>query len=406
MKHLCTRLTAIALICLFHPATLSASIPLVFQQEHTGLHHPKPELPDILDLPIVESLPDPFLWSGSEWERSTRYEDWNQRRAEIGWEIQHYEIGPKPLVCRDSVSARYADSVLTVIVRHNGRQLQLTSRIVLPEGKGPFPAIIGMNRGSGSLPEALFTDRNIALITFAHNQVTTYYKHQNSDPFYQLYPELNVENSGQYAAWAWGVSRILDGLELCQATLPIDLAHVGVTGCSYAGKMALFAGAFDERIALTIAQESGGGGVAAWRVSETLGKVETLGATDRNWFADHMFAFSGSNTAKLPFDHHELCAMIAPRALFVLGNPDYTWLADTSGYVSIQAARKVYETFGIEDRCGFTIVGGHPHCQLPIDQAPEVEAFVDRFLLGDNRANTLRTKSQFEHIDLSRWITW
>jgi hypothetical protein len=31
-------------------------------------------------------------------------------------------------------------------------------------------------------------------------------------------------------------------------------------GCSYADKMALFAGAFDERIALTIAQESGGGG--------------------------------------------------------------------------------------------------------------------------------------------------
>ena len=41
-------------------------------------------------------------------------------------------------------------------------------------------------------------------------------------------------------------------------------------------KMALFAGVFDEHITLTIAQESCGDGAAAWRVSETLGEVETL----------------------------------------------------------------------------------------------------------------------------------
>lgn len=59
---------------------------------------------------------------------------------------------------------------------------------------------------------------------------------------------------------------------------------MAVSGCSFAGKMALFAGAFDERIALTIAQEPGGGGVDAWRVSETLGNVETLGRTSYAWF--------------------------------------------------------------------------------------------------------------------------
>ena len=63
---------------------------------------------------------------------------------------------------------------------------------------------------------------------------------------------------------------------------------LAISGCSFAGKMALFAGAFDERIALTIAQEPGGGGAAAWRVSETLGKVETLGATNYAWFIEDM----------------------------------------------------------------------------------------------------------------------
>ena len=82
---------------------------------------------------------------------------------------------------------------------------------------------------------------------------------------------------GSYAAWPWGVSRLIDGLELVADELPIDLEHLAITGCSFAGKMALFSGAFDERIALTIAQESGGGGAAAWRVSETLGEVGNAG---------------------------------------------------------------------------------------------------------------------------------
>ena len=74
--------------------------------------------------------------------------------------------------------------------------------------------------------------------------------------------------------------------------------------------------------------------------------------------------------------------MICPRALLILGNPDYKWLADRSMVVSAKAARKVWQQFGIEDRMGYSIVGGHPHCMLPERQYPEVEAFIDKFLLG------------------------
>ena len=45
-----------------------------------------------------------------------------------------------------------------------------------------------------------------------------------------------------------------------------------------------------------------------------------------------MFQYKEDNVSKLPYDHHELCAMVAPRALLVLGNPDYVWLADESGH--------------------------------------------------------------------------
>jgi hypothetical protein len=66
----------------------------------------------------------------------------------------------------------------------------------------------------------------------------------------------------------------------------------------------------------------------------------------------------------------------------LLGNPDYKWLADEAMLPSAQAARRVWERFGIADRMGWSIRGGHPHCQLPERQWPEVQAFIDKFLLG------------------------
>ena len=158
---------------------------------------------------------------------------------------------------------------------------------------------------------------------------------------------------------------------------------------------------------MTIAQEPGGGGVDAWRVSETLGNVETLGRTSYAWFLESMRQFAGKNVNRLPIDHHELAALIAPRALLVLGNTDYEWLAEESNYVSCQAARMVWKAFGIEDRMGFSIQGGHMHCMLPKSQYPEVEAFIDKFLLGKTDVDTFVSKADmFEDVDYLKWMPW
>ncbi len=383
--------------------SMAQEIPLVYTVENTGAGFSAPVLPDTSQLQAIEPLTDPFAWSDGS-GRSTDFADWSRRRAEIGAEIQHYEIGSKP-DRPDKLTASFSpkDSVLTVIIIENKDTLTLTSKVVLPSGDGPFPAVIGVGRPSGSLPPDIFASRNIAQIAFNFTQVMAHQQERGSEPINKLYPDL--EYMGAYSAWSWGVSRLIDGLELVQDVLPIDLKHLGITGCSFAGKMTLYAAAFDERIALTIAQESGGGGAAAWRVSETLGNVETLGRTSHVWFIEEMFQFSKA-VPKLPFDHHELMAMVAPRALLVLGNPDYEWLADESGYVSCQAANRVWETFGIADRFGFSIVGGHGHCQLPEIQRPEVEAFIDKFLLGDTTANTHVEVHPFDEVDFSRWTAW
>jgi hypothetical protein len=410
MENMKAKFTIAAFLLSFICLGLSAQIPLVYNAENTGSGFPAPPLPPLNQLSIVDPLPDPFMWSNGS-GRSTSFGDWEKRRNEIRAEIENYEIGLKPLR-PDTISATYTPGAtpttgtLTVVVTKNGQSLTLTSQITLPAGPGPFPAIIGMNSNSGSVPASIFTSRNIAMIRYNHNNVTTYGNPQITNPFYRLYPDQNLTNAGQYSAWAWGVSRIIDGLELVQSSLPIDLKHLGVTGCSYAGKMALFAGAFDERIALTIAQESGGGGAPAWRVSETIGDVEKLGATDHNWFKEDMFQFSGLNVSRLPHDHHELMAMVAPRALLVTGNTDFFWLANPSCYVSARATHEVYKNFGIGDRFGFYIDGSHGHCAVPATQAPAMEAFVEKFLLGNTNANTNITVHPYPDLNYQRWFQW
>src|SRR5690606_12967866 len=117
--------------------------------------------------------------------------------------------------------------------------LTLTSAINLPEGEGPFPAIIGM--GGTSLPSSMFTSRDIAQLNFNFGQVMAHTQVRGTEPINKLYPDLTY--MGAYSAWPWGVSRLIDGLELVSEELNIDTEHLAVSGCSFAGKMALYSGA-------------------------------------------------------------------------------------------------------------------------------------------------------------------
>ncbi len=376
----------------------------MYEVENSASDYPRLSHPALEELPEVKTLPDPFAWADGS-GRSDDFDDWQRHRSEIIQQLQHYELGEKPIVSRDSVEAQMLQDTLLVIVHENGETLELKALVKYPEGEGPFPAVIGIGMPSGSLPSKLFSERGVAQIAFNFTQVMSHTQKRGNEPINRLYPHLT--EIGAYSAWPWGVSRLIDGLEIVADQARIDMKHLAITGCSFAGKMALFAGAFDERIALTIAQEPGGGGVNSWRVSETLGNVERVHNTNYAWFLESMRQFSNEQVNRLPIDHHQLAALIAPRALLVLGNPDYEWLADQSGYVSCQAARKVWEAFGIADRMGFSIVDNHMHCMLPAGQYPEVEAFIDKFLLDKRDVNTNITRADmFQDVDYQKWMPW
>jgi len=406
--------------------------PLVYPVENTGANFQAPNFPSFAELPIIRPLPDPFQFFDG-W-RDPLFTNWERRRNEIKAGIETYEIGPKPDCSDCTITANYVPPAagssigsLTVVVTRKGNSLTLTSGVYIPQGmgNGPFPALIPMEIASfgfgnfgtfsfppptppdyASLPPGVFAGLPIATVGYVSTQVAQYQffspSDHTTDPFYQLYPEYcegictgGTSNQGEYAAWSWGVSRLIDGMEIATHQsvnpLPIDMKHLAVSGCSFAGKMALYAGAFDERIALTIAQESGGGGATSWRVShdiEAQGTVEDVDDTNYDWFAGQMNQFAGANVYKLPVDQHELMAMVAPRALLETGNSGQYWLSNGSNYIAARATQRIYDTLGIGDRFGFYIDGNHPHCGTLPAESPVIASFVNKFMLGQDTANT------------------
>lgn len=378
-----------------------------FSMENTGSIYEVGELPDFDSLSELQTLPNPFkMMDGSLVERQ---DQWEKRRAELMEMFQTYEIGPKFKTPKSCVSAKFIDSevdTIVVTVEVDGETLSFNCPAYIPQGKGPFPAVIGVGyeAKAGNLPDDIFTSRKIAMIGFPYEEIIQSQQRRGMQPINDLYPEhLEI---GSLAGWIWGVSRLIDAIEQLREEAKIDVSHLAVSGCSIGGKLALYTGAFDERIALTISQDAGAGGAASWRVLEHIVETERLGAVDSHWFLRKMKMFEADNVYKLPMDHHELCALIAPRALLVFGNTDYWFMGDEAAYVSLYAARKVWEKFGKEDRIGWSFQGDHPLCSITDDQRADLEAFVDKFLLGKIVETDVRKGENYKYVNVERWCEW
>lgn len=353
-----------------------------------------------------ELLPDPFVFSDGTYNAD--FCEWERHRNEVANMVMDNEIGPRPNF--ESVEATFdvKDSTISVNVKCANGTLTFNSKIKIPQGDGPFPVVIGMNMPSGSINPKLL--EGCILVPFKHDQIIKS-SHQavrdTTAQFYKLFPEY-THTSGNYSGWSWGISRLIDAIYQIKSQINADVEHIAVTGCSYAGKMAMFAGAFDERIALTIIQESGGGGINAWRVSDyytaNIGNnVERVDNTNYSWFSPSLKTNFNNNLAALPYDHHQIIAMIAPRAVLILGNPDFEWLCDYSGYVSSKAASAVWDKFNISDRMGYVFEGKHNHCFACESENDAVSRFVAKFLFGKDTDTRIREAGQFSDVDVNYW---
>lgn len=156
-----------------------------------------------------------------------------------------------------------------------------------------------------------------------------------------LAPEPGAEDWGTIGAWAWGLSRALDYL---QTNDRVDGQRVVLTGFSRLGKAALWAAAQDERFAGVVSNHSGAGGLA---LSKRLFGETVADLTQRfpHWFA-RSFAQYAEKEATLPFDQHQLIALIAPRPVLGVSGVQDLWSDPRGEFLTLKAASPVYELLG------------------------------------------------------------
>ncbi|MEM1379552.1 MAG: alpha/beta hydrolase [Pseudomonadota bacterium] len=152
---------------------------------------------------------------------------------------------------------------------------------------------------------------------------------------------------GAIAAWGWVFSRMADVLAAEEA---FDGERLAAYGHSRYGKAALFAGAFDERIAAVIAHQSGTGGASLNRrkVGES---VAAITKSYPHWFAPSYAGFAGREE-DMRSDQHHLIALMAPRPL-MLGNARRDVWSDPNG--AFKAARGASPVYSMLDTSGLTV---------------------------------------------------
>lgn len=359
-------------------------------------------LADKFDAIDLKTLPDP--WKFYDGRPVKNAADWSCRQAEMFKIMQQVELGDLPPP-PDSLTATMSGTGMSLSIKVGSNTKTITIAITKPSGGGAAggPAMIGVGGTSIPVPASL------GRINFGNDACAA-----QSNPashgtgwFFDL--QGKTHSAGATTAWAWCVGRIIDGLEqLGPAKTGIDPKRLGVTGCSRNGKGAFMVGALEKRIALAIPQESGSGGAASWRISDSeKGKGKSIQTAhqivrENAWFSPR-FQDYVDKTTTLPEDHHFLPAIRAPGGLFVIEN-DIDWLGPVSTTVAMRAGRKIYEAMGVRSNMGFSLVGGHSHCSFPSATNADLLSYINHFLVGTGDTTDVDVSKADPNVTMSDWI--
>ncbi len=303
--------------------------------------------PESLDaLPSIPELPDLFSFADGSPVQSA--DAWEHRRKEMKAILQYYQYGhlpPRP----DTITVENLESgpipgcegteQRMTLVLGSKTKLRMRIAVYVPPLDGRLPVIVREEAALGHLEEVpLLMKRGFMLVEYARQDLDP---DQSGvvGPAQQAYPDYDWAT---LAVWAWGGMRVVDYLE---TRADVDLQRIGIVGHSRGGKMALLAGALDERFALTAANGSGCGGAGCYRIQSK--KCETLAQiTDPKrfayWFHPRLRWFDGKED-RLPFDQHFLKALVAPRALICTEANDDLWANPLGTRATTLAAQKAFE---------------------------------------------------------------
>ena len=310
-----------------------------------------------------KGLPDPLVFNNGSYVKSL--EDWNKRRGEILDLFRRECFGfnpverPKDLSFKllkkdeNALGGKATRKEVQISFSGPGGKMSFRAIIFIPKSKKPVPAYLLMSHRRKKLididtetknpfwPVELIVKRGYAAVAFDGNLVDLDKHDEHKGGVHKIFDKKrNSASWGTIAAWAWGCSRVLDYLETDKQ---IDAKRVAVVGHSRGGKTALWAGATDERFAMTISNNSGcsGAAMARRKKGESVKKILRF----RHWFCRNYDKYADKED-ELPFDSHMLIALSAPRLVYVASATGDLWADPEGEFEGTVLASKVYEFLG------------------------------------------------------------
>ncbi len=338
-----------------------------------GSMFPRPE-----NLSASTALPDIFkTLSGKTVSTEAEY---NERMEELRNLYQYYMYGFYPDTSGEKISYTNDDKKLNISIEKDDKKVSFEAEIFLPDPsvspipEGGYPVIIAFL----GIPTDYAVKNGYAVISFNTAQVASD-NSMRTGIFYELYPygKENAEQTGALMAWTWGAGKVIDALENGFAVENnLSTENIIMTGVSRWGKAAAVAGAFDERIKITMPACSGAAGLALFRYGSEgksydysslgesseyiLGQNEPLSsllsADEGHWFNNMFGKFDSIN--RLPFDQHCLAALCSTndRYLFIISAYiGEDWTNPPSMYGAYLAAQKAFDYVGNPDNIAINI---------------------------------------------------
>lgn len=315
-------------------------------------------------------LPDAFTFTNGN--RVTSKDDWIKRADELKLLFEKYIYGSLPNNNED-VTFEMKKPWIKITVSNKGKKTSFPIKVFYPqgysdnEGVKQFPVLITL---LDLAPEfiKIANDRGYIVVEMYTDSIATDDINRTGS-FYDLYPySAEKYDVGVLRAWAWGVSRIIDIIEM-NAIDQAQSNHIIVMGISRWGKAALLSGAFDSRIAVTNPCCSGILGMASfntnysgkqypWGISERSETIPDIIESFPHWTNSYFHTIR--EPKDLPIDQHQLAALCAPRYLLVSGSYEDYWTSPEGMYDSYLEAKKVFKFLGVEEHIEFAFrMGEH-----------------------------------------------
>ena len=213
--------------------------------------------------------------------------------------------------------------------------------------KSPDPLIWKRGNQNNRWPFEKIIDRGYAIVTMCYHDIFPDKPDMMEHSVSSLFPNYNPNSTASdkwqaIGVWAWGSSRIVDYL---QTQKWVDMNKIAIMGHSRQGKAALWAGAQDTRFRVIISNDSGCGGAALFKrvYGENAYRITKI---TPQWFCPAFNQYI-NNEAKMPFDQHELIALIAPRFAYVASAKEDLWSDPKGEYLSAYNAGPVYKLYGL-----------------------------------------------------------